>query len=554
MPATAICFVLLSCFLIHLQLAFSSSWIITIMKKNLQLVFNMFAGVLYLLYPTIGLLAEVCLSNFKMIKCSFAAWFLSTFLMLITAIFSMTISPYFSEGLLQSTCGVLFLVTGLAGLGMYEANAIQFGMDQMLEASSEQLSSFIHWYFWCVHTGPLIVFYCVLCIIVYIKNCKFTYSLFGNFAFGLVVLIISVIQVISCMIGYLYMKWSNSRLSCIEQRSRNSLQIIYKVLKYAYQHKFPERRSAFTYWENHTPSRIDLGKHKYGGPFTYEQVEDVKTFFRLLLLIMSLFGFQLSGDGYSLTFYTMNTSGCFTIAPLAMIITNPLHIPFLFVSVGVPIFELYKKKFVQYLPDMLTRLRIGLFLSLVNEAVQVVCALLMPQRDFNCPQASSAISVLAKCLYANSNIVRNDSCQHFCSDEPINSPLVYILILPFMLHGVSYLLIFMTILEFICAQSPSSFKGLLIGLWYSQLSIKYMIINTLDTYPPYLDSVHWNIYHGIKGIGIFLSIIFFSIVCKYYRYRERNEVVNEQAIIEEQFERELLNNSGSGSASDPNDK
>ena len=63
----------------------------------------------------------------------------------------MTISPYFTEGLLlQLTCGVLFFVTGLAGLGMYEANAIQFGMDQMLEASSEQLSSFIHWYFWCV--------------------------------------------------------------------------------------------------------------------------------------------------------------------------------------------------------------------------------------------------------------------------------------------------------------------------------------------------------------------------------------------------------------------
>ena len=40
------------------------------------------------------------------------------------------------------------------------------------------------------------------------------------------------------------------------------------------------------YWENHTPSHIDLRKHKYGGPFTYEQVEDVKTLFRLLLLIL----------------------------------------------------------------------------------------------------------------------------------------------------------------------------------------------------------------------------------------------------------------------------
>ena len=50
----------------------------------------------------------------------------------------------------------------------------------------------------------------------------------------------------------------------------------------------------------HTPPRIDLGKHKYGGPFTYEQVEDVKTFYMLLQLTVYLFGFQLSGDGYSL--------------------------------------------------------------------------------------------------------------------------------------------------------------------------------------------------------------------------------------------------------------
>ena len=29
----------------------------------------------------------------------------------------------------------------------------------------------------------------------------------------------------------------------------------------------PERRSAFTYWEEDIPRRIDLGKSKYGGPF-----------------------------------------------------------------------------------------------------------------------------------------------------------------------------------------------------------------------------------------------------------------------------------------------
>ena len=52
-----------------------------------------------------------------------------------------------------------------------------------------------------------------------------------------------------------------------------------------------------------------------------------------------------------------------------------------------------------------------------------------------------------------------------------------------------------------------------------------------------------NIYHGIKGFGIFISIVCFCFVCKFYRYRERDEIVNEQAIIEEIYERELKHES-----------
>ena len=37
----------------------------------------------------------------------------------------------------------------------------------------------------------------------------------------------------------------------------------------------------------------------------------------------------------------------------------------------------------------------------------------------------------------------------------------------------------------------------------------------------------------------------FFLVSKNYHYRERDEIVNEQAIIEEHYERELLLNSSS---------
>ena len=69
--------------------------------------------------------------------------------------------------------------------------------------------------------------------------------------------------------------------------THNPLKLISQVLRYAVKNKYPRLRSAFTYWEDKPYSRIDLGKAKYGGPFTTEQVEDVKTFFRILVLIGS---------------------------------------------------------------------------------------------------------------------------------------------------------------------------------------------------------------------------------------------------------------------------
>ena len=139
-------------------------------------------------------------------------------------------------------------------------------------------------------------------------------------------------MVVVLLIGANITCWDEHIIILKYQENFNSLKIIFQVLKYSYHHKYPERRSAFTYWENDIPSRIDLGKEKYGGPFTYEQVEDVKTFFRLLLLIFSLFGFHLLGDGQSFSHYVLYTFGCPRTLPLLLII-NPQHIQILIVLV-----------------------------------------------------------------------------------------------------------------------------------------------------------------------------------------------------------------------------
>ena len=59
-------------------------------------------------------------------------------------------------------CIHTFVVFINSSIGLIEANAIQFGMDQVLEASSTQLSQFNHWYFWFMHLGQQVVLSVVL--------------------------------------------------------------------------------------------------------------------------------------------------------------------------------------------------------------------------------------------------------------------------------------------------------------------------------------------------------------------------------------------------------
>ena len=78
----------------------------------------------------------------------------------------------------------------------------------------------------------------------------------------------------------------NSRWLIKEPVVKNPFRLVYRVIRYAIKNKQPRQRSAFTYCEDYIPSRIDFGKMKYGGPFTTEQVEDVKTVLWLLPIII----------------------------------------------------------------------------------------------------------------------------------------------------------------------------------------------------------------------------------------------------------------------------
>ncbi len=157
------------------------------------------------------------------------------------------------------------------GAAVFFVNCVSFGLDQMPDASGEEIKAFIYWLTWTVlagfTSGSLLEL--LQCSFLHSSNSAVLMSFFSA-------LPLSIVLFIHCVLRKYFI---------IEPVGTNPLTSMLKVLKFAVKNKKPIRRSAFTYCEDEQPSRVDLGKSKYGGPFTNEEVEDVKTFFRMLLVI-----------------------------------------------------------------------------------------------------------------------------------------------------------------------------------------------------------------------------------------------------------------------------
>ena len=93
-------------------------------------------------------------------------------------------------------------------------------------------------------------------------------------------------------------------------------------------------------------------------------MEDTKTFLRILPLLLCLFGYHLTGDGYSAPEQLQRTS-CPSLPVLLLIVGNPLHMSTLVSVVGIPLYRLVIVRVVPRLKNvrMLTKMWAGLVSS-----------------------------------------------------------------------------------------------------------------------------------------------------------------------------------------------
>ena len=208
----------------------------------------------------------------------------------------------------------------------------------------------------------------------------------------MITFIASGVSVSLVLVSHSFFKHKLENISLI----KNPIKLINRVLCYARKHKYPENRSALTYWEEEAPSRLDLGKNKYGGPFTEEEVEDVKTVFRMLPLFIGFFAIILYDDSY------WSAVDSFTL-PTCLAVTD-----FLYHISSVILMLLYlffiRVCFYKYIPSMLTRISVGLFLAFIvtiSKNLMIIFVNKKPHPDINdfaklffIPQAIEAFSYI----------------------------------------------------------------------------------------------------------------------------------------------------------------
>ena len=231
--------------------------------------------------PLFGWLADARLGNYRVFRVGTVLLFISTVLNCLLLILETQVleRSHVLKWIQICLMGTFFAVGGCACI----VTALPLGLDQMPDGSSSNITSYIAWFVCSIFIGGFLG----KGLSITLKECLEATSYSSYFLIWALILTL-------CMSAVLVSNFYMPKWLIIEPESPQSLKTFYQALKFAAKHKAPLNRSAFTYWEEDVPSRLDLGKSKYGGPFTTEQVEDVKTMLRLIVISLPFSLFILS--------------------------------------------------------------------------------------------------------------------------------------------------------------------------------------------------------------------------------------------------------------------
>ena len=255
----------------------------------LNIIISYCAGRLF--YPVAGVLADTYFGRFRAIQLSlWLFWFAFAILAL-----AQSVTVY--NHLVLPVIGFTFIAVAS---GSFEVNLISFGVEQLPQgASSAEMSGYFYWYYFGRQCGVFSGLSCYLLIFIpTIRRLDVIHDL--EFMAHVAMAVQSVLAVLLMTVALILVICRGGDFYKDRPRD-NPLKLLRRVLWFTItvKRKQPIYRRAFRYGESRKP-RIELAKRKYDGIFTNEEVENVKTFFQISLLIYSLVGFFLSYGAVSI--------------------------------------------------------------------------------------------------------------------------------------------------------------------------------------------------------------------------------------------------------------
>ena len=312
-----------------------------------------------------------------------------------------------------------------------------------------------------------------------------------------------------------------------EPVTQNPFKLVYSVIKYAIQNKYMQNRSAFTYCEDEIPSRIDFGKIKYGGPFTTEQVEDVKTYFRLMVIIAIA----------SVTFAEL--FGSFT---LFVKLSNMFSIP------ENP-HQCYSKQAFIEIFIYIWPILLPFYEFLVYPFLHCTCISVIVSRSqvITCSGLVllmlAVVSLMSIELLARHNSLSGNVTIQCVSFGALKNSIDYRwLAVPSALYSVSLALCIVGAIRFVSAQSPYSMRGLILGSAYGVVFLSAAVGVGISV--PFTQNLSvWGT--GIISCGFWHALllltfegvagIVLAVVFKRYKSRKREDVLPNEHIFAERY-------------------
>ena len=397
---------------------------------------------------------------------------------------------------------LIFLNTGLAPVN---ANMFQLVVEQIPGASSSQLSSSVSWFIFSQSLG----YWLSQIFIGVFQHCigPDTRSYLPYFIF------VSGAILAAALSTYALLKHEfidNSPTS-------NTVSHIYQVVKYAIKHRRPVQRSAMTYWEDKIPRGVDLGKRKYGGPLTSEQVEDVKTFFCLLLLFLPGIFYSFTDDLSTFSLYyvdkaeTANTSISLVQEFENICTTTIMYNTFdsnFWMLVSVLVYEFIVVTILDYrLPNIRWKLKFAVFLDFLLSLIITIIA---------------GISIYLAVTFV---------IKRFWLRIGLN-----------ILIGITDTIFVMSVLELILAQTPYAMRNFFINIYLCSSFVASSFSEYIfDIYNSQCNSINCPIIYCLVSLSLnFIAMLLFWIAITRYRLRSRGqEDEHQQRWIEEVYDRYL---------------